>query len=101
MSKLRSSWTSVPNTSWGETHKIQFGDSRGFVICKSVNGQQLCIASVQPYFKQDPDEVKRYADLIASAPILRRIVSSLSHLDTDNLDLDELENLITLAKANL
>lgn len=101
MAKIHSAWVAVPNSSWGENHKASHGDAPGFVICTKVSGQLTCIASVQPYFKQDPDEVKRYAELIANAPVLRKIVRHLADLNPDNIDLDEVKQLVKTSRNNL
>jgi hypothetical protein len=98
MSKIQSAWTAVPNASWGENHKNSFGDSKGFVI---VDSQQNNVASVQPYFKQNAEEVRVYAELIASAPVLRKIVRELAGLNPDQFDLDEVRELIEMARDNL
>jgi hypothetical protein len=100
MAKINSAWTAVPNSSWGENHKASHGDAPGFVICENKGGL-TCIASVQPYFKQDPDEVKRYAELIANAPVLRKIVHHLADLHLDYIDLDEVKQLVKTARDNL
>jgi hypothetical protein len=101
MAKINSAWTAVRNTSWGTKHVASHGDAPGFVICTKVSGQLTCIASVQPYFKQDPDEVKRYAELIANVPVLRKIVRHLADLNPDHINLDEVQELIEMARDNL
>jgi len=99
MPKIQSAWTAVRNTSWDEKHKATYGDAPGYVIC--TGHPLVCIASVQPYFKQNLEEVRVYAELIASAPVLRKIVRELAGLNPDQFDLDEVRELIEMARENL
>lgn len=61
-------WTPLPNNSWGEYHKLNFGEREGFVVCHTERGQSAAIASVIGMPFRSQQEIDANAKLIAAAP---------------------------------
>jgi hypothetical protein len=75
-------WQAIPNSSWGERYKEQFGDRSGFVICYNNKHQELtplCSIIGQPFVPQQ--EIDANARLIALAPQMAKLVEKLAILD--------------------
>lgn len=61
-------WKMVPNSSWGEKHKENFGERAGYVICHYDRGQLCAHASIIGMPFRSQEEIDANAKLITTAP---------------------------------
>lgn len=74
-------WTARKNTSWGITHKENFGEKEGYVVNYINRGGEHVVCSVigQPFVKQI--EIDANARLIELAPDMAKLIEKLAMLN--------------------
>lgn len=90
---IEEGWILVPNTSWGEDHKQNFGDKEGFVICYSKNGELKAIASVIGISGEKQEVIKANGKLIEAAPKMFQMLQRIAF--DEFVDLEEAKQLLT------
>lgn len=71
MKHSKGKWQAVKNSSWGESHKQNFGDKPGYVICHNDQYNQLSVIATVPHpLGMSIETMEANAALIADAPRL-------------------------------
>ena len=106
MNYSRAPWKAIKNSSWSETHKANFSNTEGYVICFNNHNQELVtIASVHTPFAEPKDKTDGNAKLIAAAPEMYGLLKEVLYqqagdesmgIDTFHAKVNELLNKIVL-----